>query len=202
MKASLTLAAILAVATAAPGLAASPTAAERGKTLPVTQPYSAEPIACPGVSNLYRVTPTLYRSAQPDAKGLEHLARDLGIRTVVNLRDDLSDLGFDPPQSLRLRYVEVKISSFDIPQNDGRLLFEALAAIRAAERRGKVLVHCERGADRTGTVVALYRMKRQGWSADRAIAEMEHGPYAFNPYYAVTPIGNVPAFLESVGRQH
>jgi protein-tyrosine phosphatase len=99
--------------------------------------------------------------------------------------------------------VQVEISSLDIPQDHGRLLFKALDAIRAAERRGPVLVHCERGADRTGTVVALYRMKRQGWHAEAAITEMEQGPYDFNRLYALLPdfLGNVPDFIRSVDRR-
>ena len=34
-----------------------------------------------------------------------------------------------------------------------------------------VFVHCKRGADRTGTIGAIYRISHDGWTADRAIAE-------------------------------
>jgi tyrosine-protein phosphatase SIW14 len=42
-----------------------------------------------------------------------------------------------------------------------------------------VLVHCFAGVHRTGTLCAVYRMEYQGWTADRAIAEMEE--YGFEP---------------------
>lgn len=196
---SLGLAATLLLATAQMALAA-PVSGDRCKPMPVKYQHSAQPYECPGVGNLYRVSPGLYRSAQPDAAGFAHLARDLGVRTIVNLRDDLKDTAFDLPPGLGLRLMQIEISSFDIPQGHGRLLFRALDAIRAGERRGAVLVHCERGADRTGTVVALYRMRRQGWKAKDAVTEMEQGPYDFNRLYALTPLGNVPDFLMSVDR--
>ncbi|MCU0290273.1 MAG: tyrosine-protein phosphatase, partial [Acidobacteria bacterium] len=46
-----------------------------------------------------------------------------------------------------------------------------------------VFVHCRRGADRTGTAVALYRIKVQKWSIDEAINEMQNGGYRFNSLY-------------------
>ena len=34
-----------------------------------------------------------------------------------------------------------------------------------------VFVHCQRGADRTGAVIASYRIDHDGWDNDRALAE-------------------------------
>jgi protein tyrosine phosphatase (PTP) superfamily phosphohydrolase (DUF442 family) len=196
------LAAILCVVALEQGFA-TPPSGDACKLTPIKYRYSAEPVECPGVGNLYRVAPNLYRSAQPEAKGFAHLAHDLGIRTVVNLRDDLADSTLDLPRGLGLRLVQIKISSLNIPQGHGELLYQALRAIRAGERRGPVLVHCERGSDRTGTVIALYRIIYQGWRATDAIVEMEQGPYDFNRLYALIPdfLGNVPDFVASADRR-
>jgi tyrosine-protein phosphatase SIW14 len=35
----------------------------------------------------------------------------------------------------------------------------------------KIYVHCLRGKDRTGTVVACYRIQHDGWDNERALAE-------------------------------
>jgi protein tyrosine/serine phosphatase len=37
----------------------------------------------------------------------------------------------------------------------------------------KVFVHCERGAERTGVMVASYRMSRDRWTPNQALDEME-----------------------------
>jgi len=52
-------------------------------------------------------------------------------------------------------------------------------------------VHCERGADRTGMMCAMYRVVVCGWTKEAAIAEMEHGGFGFNPAWE-----NLAAFVE------
>jgi protein tyrosine/serine phosphatase len=44
-----------------------------------------------------------------------------------------------------------------------------------------VFVHCQRGADRTGLMCAMYRIVVCGWSKSEAIDEMKNGGFNFNP---------------------
>lgn len=48
---------------------------------------------------------------------------------------------------------------------------EILGAIDEAAKKGRVYVHCEKGADRTGLIIGLYRIKK-GWSKADAENEM------------------------------
>ncbi len=118
------------------------------------------------ISNLGRVTPTIYRSAQPSEEGFRRLAA-MGIRTVVNLRETPDDPRL--LQSLGLRAVHIPMDARTPPdETQARIFFDAID-----DRRNlPVLVHCRFGKDRTGVMIGRYRMDREGWSSDSAIAEM------------------------------
>ena len=47
-----------------------------------------------------------------------------------------------------------------------------------------MFVHCQHGADRTGTATAVYRIVVEGWTKDEAIREMTQGGYGFHPLWA------------------
>jgi protein tyrosine/serine phosphatase len=129
----------------------------------------------PGVGNLYRVSDTLYRSEQPTAEGMRELEK-LGIRTVIDLRRDHDDT--TETAGTRLHVIRIPTDAWDygIKEED------VSAFLRAAvdPSNAPVLVHCQRGADRTGTMVAAYRIAVEGWDAGEAVAEMTEGPFRFN----------------------
>ena len=56
-----------------------------------------------------------------------------------------------------------------------------------------VLVHCQHGSDRTGTMVALYRIAVQGWSKNEAIREMTEGGFRFHRIWS-----NLPRWIEKL----
>jgi len=119
--------------------------------------------------NFARVGPGLYRGAEPGEPCLRHLA-GRGVRTVVNLRDekDASDREQAAVLALGMRYVNVPMSGFASPSE--RDVHHVLALIRASANE-PVFVHCKHGRDRTGVVVAAYRVLDQGWGAERALSE-------------------------------
>ncbi len=54
-------------------------------------------------------------------------------------------------------------------------------------KRAPVLVHCQHGADRTGTMTAVYRMVAQGWSKEDAVQEMQGGGFGFHRVWTNLP---------------
>lgn len=135
-------------------------------------PTWAEPMSLPGVPNLHRVSEGLYRGAQPTAEGMEQL-RTLGVKTVVNLRSLHSDR--DEIGSLPLGYEHITMTTWQAEDKD----VVRFLRIVADASRTPVFVHCQRGADRTGTMCAVYRIVVQGWTKDQAIAEMTQGGFNF-----------------------
>ncbi|HKS26821.1 MAG TPA: dual specificity protein phosphatase family protein [Pyrinomonadaceae bacterium] len=120
--------------------------------------------------NFHRINAGLYRGGQPKEGGFERLAA-LGIKTVINLRDDDKHEVAEEREvrALGLRY-------FNVPLNDlfGRPSDEqvtSLLSIINAPENQPVFVHCRRGSDRTGTVIAVYRIEHDGWTSEQAKAE-------------------------------
>src|SRR5260221_1256182 len=130
----------------------------------------AAPITSTNVTNLYRVEPDLYRSGQPDAGGFRELAA-VGVKTVLGLKGGDGDGGTAGGASLKL--LHVPMTAFTL--RDDRVL-EALRILSDPANR-PLVVHCQHGADRTGALMALYRVVVQGWSKDDAIREMDEGGY-------------------------
>lgn len=139
-----------------------------------------------GCPNLHKVSETLYRGAQPTQEGFENL-RKLGIKTVINLRDHHSDE--DLLQNVDLRYVSIPIDTWDIKTQTVIEFLRTASDSNAAP----VFVHCQHGADRTGTMVAAYRMVIQNWDSNRAILEMTHGGFGYHPLWS-----ELPAFLRKL----
>ncbi len=117
--------------------------------------------------NFGRVDARLLRGGQPTAAGFRKL-RDLGVRTIVSLRfeepDDAATVA-----DLGLRYLYLPVPDTDRPTDDQVRRFLALQRELDA---GQIYVHCAWGVNRTGTMVALWRIQR-GWSPERALAEAE-----------------------------
>lgn len=119
---------------------------------------------------LAQVGPFLYRSGQPSEQGLRKLA-EMGIRTVIDLRGTGKRAKREQAlvESLGMRYVNVPLSNFGRP-TDAQI--ERIFAIIGDPESRPVLVHCRKGEDRTGVVIALYRILYEGWEAERAYREM------------------------------
>jgi tyrosine-protein phosphatase SIW14 len=153
---------------------------------PVPRPSNwAQPVPSDALHNLYRLNPDVYRSEQPTRRGFEEISK-MGIRTIVNLRSEHSDASL--VEGLDLRLVEIPMEAAHFGEDE---IARALGAIRAAEK--PVLVHCQYGADRTGVVMAMYRIVFEGWSKEEALAELRGGGFGFHVYYM-----NIPRFIRAV----
>ena len=136
-------------------------------------PHWAQPIQMKGVPNLHKVSDTLYRSAQPSAEGMRNL-RAIGVETIVNLRSFHSDRNEIGDTGLAYEHIYMKAWH---PEEDDAVRF---LQIVTNSRRDPVLVHCQHGADRTGTMCALYRVAVQGWNKEEAVREMSQGQFGFH----------------------
>ena len=146
----------------------------------------ASPVAAsPGLPNLHRVNSSLYRSAQPSKEGFVSLGTqaslanaDRPIKTVVSLRAFNDDAPLVPASSA-LRLEQIRFKTWH-PENEDVVKFLRIATTPALQ---PVLVHCQHGSDRTGTMVAIYRIAFEGWTKAQATDEMINGGFGFHPMW-------------------
>ena len=128
--------------------------------------------------NFQKVDDHVYRGGQPSDMGFQNLAH-LGVKTVIDLRDIgehsqaaeqkvVTDLG--------MRYVNIPMHGMSKPKDDQ---VAAVQAIFNDTASGPVFVHCKRGADRTGTVIAVYRISHDQWQNKKALGEAKSSGMSF-----------------------
>jgi protein tyrosine/serine phosphatase len=167
------------------GTSASPTA--------VVLPAGAHPSTriygvLPGLDNVGKVAPGICRGAQPAAEGYTTLKK-MGIKTVINLRTSVSEKAAVEAAGMHSIEIPMEMSTDHLKPKVDRVV-----ALMADPANQPVFVHCRHGQDRTGIVVAAYRMKVEGWRLADAEAEMQ--AFGFNDVWV-----NFKRFIRNYGDQ-
>jgi protein tyrosine/serine phosphatase len=111
----------------------------------------------------------LYRGGEPGLEGLKELA---GVHVLVDLDLRESGEGTDvekrQAEQLGMKYINVPFPQLSSPGPDR---MKRVLSLITSDDAGTVYVHCRRGKDRTGTVIACYRIQHDGWQNAAALAE-------------------------------
>ena len=130
----------------------------------------------------------LYRSGQMTAEGFERAVRELGIRTVINVQNEIPDPDLrrsfldgrtvseqELCRRLGVRYILLEpdlVPPSTVPPNRPQVI-EPFLALMDDPANYPVLIHCKAGLHRTGVLVALYRMEYDGWGPSAAMEELK-----------------------------
>lgn len=122
------------------------------------------------IKNCRRVTDWLYRSGQPEVDQIPIL-KEAGIKTIICLRWTTSAIVETRIAAKRndLNFICMPLTYWAFPT---RKEIDKFFSIIDDESMRPVFVHCFHGSDRTGLLMAFYRMAREGWTADQAYEEM------------------------------
>jgi protein tyrosine/serine phosphatase len=135
--------------------------------------HAAE-IAIKGVPRFSQVNEHLYRGGQPSRAAIAALPK-LGIHAVIDLRGTGERAANEEKQvvALGMKYYSVPLPPLAAPT--AQQVATILALVEDSEN-WPVFIHCQRGKDRTGTIVACYRIVHDRWPNERALMEAkEHG---------------------------
>ena len=121
-----------------------------------------------GIGNFGKVSDNLYRGARPDAVGIKNL-KQLGVKTIIDLQTPKETLNEEQEAARKhgILYTNIPLRGLGRPkEEDVRMI---LAIIDSGP--GPAFIHCKHGCDRTGTIVACYRMTQDRWSSALALEE-------------------------------
>lgn len=135
------------------------------------QQFTSETKAQPSVSikNFGQMDDRFFRGGQPKADEYRELAA-IGIKTVIDLRNDPKDYARTTAEALGMRYVNIAMSDKDYPP---AAKIEEFLKLIDDPSTGKFYVHCAGGRHRTGVIGAVYRFNHYNWNYDQAYAEMK-----------------------------
>lgn len=122
--------------------------------------------------NFLKVNERLYRGGQPRKGGIKKLS-ELGIKTIINLRRESEETRAErqEAEAAGMKYFHISMSSLGRP-SDAQVA--TVLDIIDQSPNHPVFIHCQRGSDRTGTIIAAYRISREGWATKEALDEAKH----------------------------
>ncbi len=124
--------------------------------------------------NFHQINENLFRGGQPTAEGIKQLA-ERGVKTIITFRDMREKIRREKEiaEEHGLQFIHLHLSNWFAAKDDE--IHKIVEVITNPENQ-PVFFHCKRGADRTGTVAAVYRMLHEGWTAREANHEAKkHG---------------------------
>ena len=145
------------------------------------------------IKNFGQMDDRFFRGGQPKEKEYSELAA-LGIKTVIDLRDDPKDYEKTAVEALGMKYVNIAMSDKDYP---AEAKIQEFLKLVDDPSTGRFYVHCAGGRHRTGVMGAVYRFNHYGWNFDQVYAEMKK--YDF---YTRFGHGEMKKFVEDYAVHH
>lgn len=120
-----------------------------------------------GILNFGKINDHLYRGAQPDAAGITNLQR-LGIKTIIDLRmpGEVTKEEATLARANGITWTNVPLRGVGRPTDE-----QVKTVLALIEASPPVFVHCVHGADRTGTIIACYRIQQDEWTSEAALRD-------------------------------
>jgi len=145
----------------------------------------AKKISSTSLKNLYQLNDSIYRCEQPDSNAFKELSK-IGIKSLLDLKKNHTDSAIVSKAPVHIYNVGMDADDFTDKE-----IVNALKIIHTAPK--PIVVHCQHGADRTGVVIAMYRICFQNWTKEQAIDEMKNGGYNFHENHV-----NIPEYINKV----
>jgi len=153
----------------------------------MAQQFTSADINQVKIKNFGQMDDRFFRGGQPKEDEYRQLAH-LGIKTVIDLRNDPTNYEKPTVEALGMRYINIPMSDKDYPETGA---IEQFMKLIADPSTGKFYVHCAGGRHRTGVIGAVYRFNNYNWSFEQVYKEMKDFDF-----YTRWGHGNMKKFVE------
>lgn len=126
------------------------------------------------LENLYQLNSDVYRSDQPNRISMQDLEY-YGVKSILSLRflnDDSNEA-----KGTNLKLFSVPMFAWNIKYED---VLKAMKILNEAPK--PILIHCYHGSDRTGLIIALYRLINNKWSKQDAMFELKQKKFGYHSF--------------------
>jgi len=123
------------------------------------------------IFNFHVVSPGIMRGSQPSTQDLMLLKERAGLKTILSLNDNqqTNEQESFAASQIGVGFINIPMSALDEQAPDK---IKACLAIINDKSRHPIFIHCQAGKDRTGLIMAAYRVKYGHWSLSEALNEM------------------------------
>ncbi|HEX5873336.1 MAG TPA: tyrosine-protein phosphatase [Pyrinomonadaceae bacterium] len=121
------------------------------------------------IKNFGQMDERFFRGGQPKEDEYKELAA-LGIKTVIDLREDPEEYEKPKVEALGMRYVNIPMIAKKYPESTQ---VEQFLKLVDDPETGKFFVHCAGGRHRTGVMGAVYRFNHYKWDFEQVYSEMK-----------------------------
>ena len=153
----------------------------------------SEKFASVKIINFGQMDDRYYRGGQP-LPGDYRALKDLGVNTVIDLRNDPTEYEKREVEALGMKYVNIPMSGWKWAKDDQ---VEGFLKVMNNPETGVVYAHCKAGKHRTGLTGAIYRFQKYGWDYDKVYKEMKNYDYTSWPVHY-----NIKAFVRDYFRNN
>ncbi len=144
------------------------------------------------IINFGQMDERFYRGGQPEKDDYRAL-KDLGVKTVIDLRNDPTEYEKSEVEALGMKYVNIPMTGWKYPKDEH---IEKFKQVMNDPETGVVFVHCKAGKHRTGVTGAVYRYENYGWDYEKTYKEMKN--YKFTSWMVH---GRLKTFVKDYGRK-
>ena len=130
------------------------------------------------IGNFGQMDERYYRGAQPNPGDYQAL-KDLGINTIIDLRNDPTDYEKKEAEALGMKYINIPMSGWKYAKDTQVEEFMKVMS----DPTVVAFAHCKAGKHRTGLTGAIYRFEKYGWDYDKVYKEMKNYDYTSFPVH-------------------